>query len=73
MSKKVTFYCDRCGKEFRREGSTGILFGPRRITRNTIINDFLTHVSKDYDLCQNCIKDFWTFMDGGKDENEQQK
>jgi hypothetical protein len=59
-------YCDRCGKEFKREGRTGLLSKPRKITNITIVDNFLTSVSKDYDLCQKCVKDFWAFMDGGK-------
>lgn len=42
--------CDRCGKEIKVR-----LLGVNSITRNGVLN-------KTYDLCNECMKDFWGFM-----------
>lgn len=42
--------CDRCGKEIK----AGLL-GTNSITRNGVLNT-------TYDLCNECMKDFWRFI-----------
>lgn len=42
--------CDRCGKEIK----VGLL-GTNSITRNGVLNT-------TYDLCNECMEDFWGFM-----------
>lgn len=32
MAKKTFWYCDRCGKEFKREGFTKTVKGPKKVT-----------------------------------------
>ena len=61
MSRKITFHCDRCGKEFERGGLTRFLSLHRKLT------DFLWWDAErctetEYDLCQECTRAFYEFI-----------
>ena len=68
MAKKTTWYCDRCGKEFKRNGFSHTVKIPRQIS--LLFYDGLRCISElEYDLCENCITDFMKFMGGRKLED----
>lgn len=61
MAKKTIFCCDRCGKEFKREGLTRFIYFHRKLT------DFLWWhdercTETEIDLCKECTSDFYSFI-----------
>lgn len=68
MAKKTTWYCDRCGKEFNREGFTHTVKGPKKVTM-LFYNALRCFSEFEYDLCNECADEFVKFVRGGKLED----
>ena len=69
MASKTTLFCDRCGKEFQRKGFTHSVKIPRQIS--LLAYDFQRcFFEKEYDLCEDCYKDFFKYLDGGKKDGK---
>lgn len=68
MAKKTQYYCDRCGKEFKRDGFTQSVKIPRKLS-SLLYNGLSCFYEKEYELCNDCHKDFLLFMGGRKIED----
>ena len=68
MASKTHWYCDRCGKEFERKGFTHSVKIPKQI-RLLSYDGLRFFYDKEYDLCDNCMKEFLLFIDGKKVED----
>ena len=69
MARKTTWYCDRCGKEFKREGFTDSVMVPRQLSKLFYdgLRCFLNH---EYELCHDCSRDFMKFIGGRGLQND---
>lgn len=65
MAIKTHWYCDRCGKEFVRKGFTSSMNITKHISL-LLYDDLRLFSSKEIDLCKNCEKEFFRFLDEGK-------
>ena len=69
MAKKTTWYCDRCRKEFKRDGITHTVKGPRPVTM-FLYSALRCYTQLEYDLCDECANDFIKFIGGRKLEDD---
>ena len=65
MAKKTRWYCDRCGKEFGRSGFTNRVKIPKQI-RLLSYDGIRCFWDKEYDLCDDCFKEFLEYLDRRK-------
>lgn len=68
MAKKTHWYCDRCRKEFKRNGFTHSVMIPKQISL-LFYDDLRCFTSREFDLCNECIKEFLMFLGGRKIED----
>lgn len=61
MARKTIFCCDRCGKEFKREGFTRFIRFPRKLFVFCWYDDRKC-TETEFDLCQDCSSAFYLFM-----------
>lgn len=61
MAHKTIFCCDRCGKEFKREGLTRFLRFPRKLFSSWWFNTSKC-TETEFDLCQDCSEAFYLFI-----------
>ena len=68
MARKTSWYCDRCGKEFKRIGFTYSMMIPKQI--NLLhYNGLRCFSDREYDLCDDCFADLLKFIGGRKLED----
>ena len=61
MAKKIIYHCDRCGKEFTKNGFTRFLYFPRKLT-SFLWSDSMCRSQDEFDLCKECSSDFYLFI-----------
>jgi hypothetical protein len=68
MARQTSWFCDRCGKEFRRSGITKTVKVPRQISR-LLYDGIRCFSEREYDLCEECFNDFQKYICGRKIED----
>ena len=67
MAKETKLFCDRCRKETTRDLWRYVLKLPRKITMRTIYDNGYSIHDFDFDLCKDCKKSFYRFLEGKED------
>ena len=68
MARKTIWYCDRCKKEFKRDGFTHSVEIPRQISF-LFYDGLRCFATNEYELCNDCSKEFLFFLGGRKLED----